>query len=332
MAAMTDAQIMLIDAVAKNDFKKARSCARICVAEDTTKKNEWECKRLGKLLDPLFYPTFDEMPANLKGMLEAEMPSETFHVSRYYLSPREAYLFYQIDRDREVCYELMQMGIKRSNATLIHGASGTGKTSFGRYVAARFDMPFYYVNFARLVDSLMGKTAQNLAAVFDYIRNYKCVLMLDEIDTVSTRREGSGGGVGGELNRVTVTLMQEFDKLENTQIVIGATNRLDIIDDALIRRFTRIHEITTPMSSEEASNIVRCLLDDTSIDYDEDDLADFCEQHTGKSQAWLINETIDRIASLLAARNDFQDQGHEELAKHIVLRFIEPINTYRGAE
>ncbi len=156
--------------------------------------------------------------------------------------------------------------------------------------------------------------------------------MLDEIDTVSTRREGSGGGVGGELNRVTVTLMQEFDKLENTQIVIGATNRLDIIDDALIRRFTRIHEITTPMSSEEASNIVRCLLDDTSIDYDEDDLADFCEQHTGKSQAWLINETIDRIASLLAARKDFQDQGNEELAKHIVFRFIDPTNIYGGAE
>ena len=73
MAAMTDAQIMLVDAVAKNDFKRARSYARVVVSEDNTKKNEHACKRLGNLLNPLFCPQFDEMPANLKGMLEAEM-------------------------------------------------------------------------------------------------------------------------------------------------------------------------------------------------------------------------------------------------------------------
>jgi SpoVK/Ycf46/Vps4 family AAA+-type ATPase len=242
MAAMTSNQIGLIYAITQNDMPKARTYARMCVAEDESKKNAAECKRLARLLDPAQNPDLEKLPYKIEGMLEVEHPRESFQVARYYLSPREAELFGRIDRERKVCDALMAMRIRRTNTTLIYGESGTGKTMFGRFVAAMFDLPFYYINFARLVDSLMGKTSQNIAAIFDYVHTTPCVLMLDEIDTVSTERKGGGDGVGGELNRVTVTLMQEFDKLQNTQIVIGASNRLDIIDRALLRRFSRVHE------------------------------------------------------------------------------------------
>jgi len=213
------------------------------------------------------------------------------------------------------------MYITRSNTSLVYGESGTGKTTFGRYVAAMFDLPFYYVNFSRLVDGIMGKTAQNLAAVFDYVRTVPCVLMLDEIDTVSTKREGSGGGVGGELNRVTVTLMQEFDKLQNTQIVIGATNRLDIIDSALLRRFSLVHEITVPADEDEASNVIKLLLDDCELIYDQDELIEFCKINKGKSQAWLINEVVNRIAELIQFRQMLQYSGSDYMKEHMGITF-----------
>lgn len=313
MAAMTANQIMLIDAIAKNDMPKARAYAKCCIAEDSTKKNEYDCKRLARLLDPVQNPDLEKLPYKIEGMLEVEHPRKTFQINRYYLSPREGELFGRIDRDRKVCEELMQMHILRSNTTLLYGSSGTGKTTFGRFLAASFDLPFYYVSFSRLIDSLMGKTSQNLAAVFDYVRTVPCVLMLDEIDTVSTQRTGKSSGSDGELNRITVTLMQEFDKLQNTQIVIGATNRLDIIDTALLRRFSRVHEITVPADEIEASRIMKLLLDDCHVAYNREELIDFCRNHEGKSQAWFINETIDRIAKAIALKQTLCEGGNADL-------------------
>ena len=321
MAAMTKNTIAMIDAIAKGDMPKARVCAQCCIAEDTSKKNEYECKRLARALDPALNPQIEEMPWNIKGMLEAENPRDSFQVARYYLSPRESFLFNSIDRERKVCDELMQMRIRHPNTTLLYGESGTGKTSFGRFVAYAFNLPFYYVNFSRLVDGLMGKTAQNLAAVFDYVRTVPCVLMLDEIDSVSTKREGAGGGVSGELNRVTVTLMQEFDKLNNNQVVIGATNRLDIIDSALVRRFSRIHEIIAPIDEIEASRVVMQLLDDVSIPYNRGQIVSFCSAHASKPQSWLINQTVSRIADMIALQQTLEEAGNADFTVGIEIDF-----------
>ena len=311
MAALTFNQLSVIDAISKNDMPRARKAALAALTEDESKKNRYECNRLKKALDPTLNPQLEEVPYAVRGMLEVEMPRETFHVNRYYLSPREAALFTYIDRMKKVCDELAQIGISRPNTTLLYGESGTGKTSFGRYVAALFDMPFYYVNFARLVDSLMGKTSQNIAAIFDYVRTVPCVLMLDEIDTISTTRKGGGGGATGELNRVTVTIMQEFDKLVNTQIVIGATNRLDIIDPALLRRFSRTHEITVPLDEIEASRVIKLLLDDTGIAYDRDNIIGFCKANEGVSQAWLINRAVDEIVRIIAFRQALEESCND---------------------
>lgn len=315
MAAMTANQIMLIDAVAKNDMPKARAYAKRCIAEDGSKKNACDRERLARLLDPAQNPDLEKPPRKIEGMLEVEHPRESFQVERYYLSPREAALFSRIDRDRKVCEALMRMRISRSNTTLLHGASGTGKTTFGRFLAAMFDLPFYYVDFARLVDSLMGKTARNLAAVFDYVRTVPCVLMLDEIDTVSARRQGNGGGAEGELNRAVVTLMQEFDRLQNAQIVIGATNRLDVIDPALLRRFSRAHEVTVPQDGSEAFHIIRKLVDDCGIAYEHDELVDFCRNNIGESQAWFVNQAIERMADAVALNQALAGSGDAGLAE-----------------
>lgn len=307
MPALTNTQLGLIDAISKNDMPQARKLARICVADDTSKKNALDCKRLARALDPSLNPQLYDVPIDVKGFIEAELPAESFQVDRYYLSDRELEVFTYIDQMRSVCEELAGMGIKHPNTTLLFGASGTGKTTFSRYVAAKFDLPFYLVNFSRLIDSLMGKTSQNLVKVFDYIKTVPCVFMLDEIDTIAMVRKGGGDGPKGELNRVVVALMQEFDKLDNSHIIIGATNRLDILDPALVRRFSRVHEIVVPKSAKEATGIVKPLLKAADLSCDEGELVAFCNGNLGKSQAWFVNAAIDAIIAAISCRKQLAD-------------------------
>ncbi len=307
--AMTRCQLDVIEAIAQNDMPKARKAARAAIAEDTSKKNAYDCKRFARLLDPTLNPDLIKLPYKVDGILEAEHPRETFIPERYYLSPREAELLGHIERMRGVCDQLADMRINYPNTVLLHGPSGTGKTMFGRYVACKLDLPFYYMNFSRVVDSLMGKTSQNIAAAFDYIRTEPCVFMLDEIDCVSIRRSGSEGGPDGEFNRVTITIMQELDRITGRQLIIGATNRLDVLDSAILRRFSRHHEVTMPPDPEEARSVVRALLDDAGVEYDRAEIFNWCVIHDDKPQAWLIARTIEAIARSFETGDPFTIEG-----------------------
>ena len=77
--------------------------------------------------------------------------------------------------------------------------------------------------------------------VFQFVKQIPCVLCFDEIDAIGVSR-GKGDDVG-EMSRVVIALMQELDDIPNNIIVIGTTNRFDILDKALIRRFPIQHEV-----------------------------------------------------------------------------------------
>lgn len=241
---LTDNQKRLIQAVSQNDIQAAKKCAIACVTEDTTQKNSTWCKRYKSVLESSG-GNIIELPYDLKGIICVEDVLNSFKEGRYYLPEREQQIFDGIIRSKAVCGKLMEMGISYPNTILLYGESGTGKTTFGRYVAYKTGLPFCYLNFSNLVDSYMGNTSKNISKAFSYAIENPCVLMLDEIDCISIRRSSSGssGGTGGEMARITISLMQEFDRLPNDIIMIGATNRMDRIDEALLRRFTRKHEV-----------------------------------------------------------------------------------------
>lgn len=300
MAALTNNQLDMIRAIASNDMPHARKAAWAALAEDESKKNYWEVGELKRMLDPSMNPWLDEVPHEIKGLIEAERPAESFIVERYWLSPREKEAFDHIATMQSVCGKLAQMRVSYPNSTLLHGPSGTGKTTFGRYVACKLELPFYYLNFARVMDSYLGGTQRNVAKVFDYARSAPCVLMLDEIDAISTRRRNAGN-VDGELNRVTITIMQELDKCNGHMVLIGATNRRDVLDEAILRRFSLHHEVKVPQSAEEATLVIRAFLDDLShppfkVEYDADFVTNLCKENPGKPQSWLVNKAIESVA------------------------------------
>lgn len=304
MAALTPNQLDMIRAIASNDMPRARKAAQAALAEDESKKNFWDVGELKRMLDPSMNPQLTDVPHEIRGLIEVERPTESFIIERYYLSPREKEAFDHIATMQSVCGKLAQMRVSYPNSTLLYGPSGTGKTTFGRYVACKLDLPFYYMNFARVMDSYLGGTQRNVAKVFDYARSAPCVLMLDEIDTISTRRRNAGN-VDGELNRVTITIMQELDKCNGHMVLIGATNRRDVLDEAILRRFSLHHEVTPPQSAEEAALVMRAFLDDLPLpsfkmEYDEDFVTNLCEENPGKPQSWLVNKAIEEIARKIA--------------------------------
>lgn len=295
---LTSNQQQLIKAVAENNMQLAKKCAIACTVEDTTQKNAWFCEKYKQILESSG-GNMIELPYDLKSILCVEDVSNSFKEGRYYLSDREREVFENIVRMKKVNDRLMEMGIPYLNSTLLYGESGTGKTTFGRYVAYKMGLQFCYLNFSSLVDSLMGSTSKNISKAFNYVISNPCVFMLDEIDCISIRRsDSSDGGASGEMARVTITLMQEFDKLTNDIVVIGATNRMDRIDEALLRRFSLKHEVK-PLEREEKKELVYKFLDDVGMDFPAKEIMPLIEGN--KNQSMLLNELVRLISERIYA-------------------------------
>lgn len=118
---------------------------------------------------------------------------------------------------------------------LIYGPPGTGKTQTARWIAAELALPLLTVRCDTLVSSLLGQTSKNLRRVFEYAQARPSVLFLDEFDALAAAR-GNERDVG-ELQRVVVSLLQNMDALDESTVLIAATNHERLLDKAVWRRF-----------------------------------------------------------------------------------------------
>jgi ATP-dependent 26S proteasome regulatory subunit len=219
-----------------------------------------------------------------------EDTSISFNENRYFLSERERQIFDEIDGMYQTSLKLSEMGIQYLNSILLYGESGTGKTLFGKYIAYKLKVPFVYMNFSNAISSYLGSTAKNIAKAFDFVQKQKCIFMIDEIDAIGMMR---GKEDIGEMARITISLMQALDCVRNDTIIVGATNRIDMIDKALLRRFTMQHEVKKFNNTEIEQMIIR-FLDDVNIPYRIEDIRAYSS--VKPCQAIAINEVIRAIA------------------------------------
>ena len=263
--ALTSNNLDMIKAIAKNDLHSARTAALASLAEDRSKKNAWATDRYRKELTAHASVIATNMPADLKTFLAGETP-DGFCPEQYYVRENEASVYESVRRMKLTTDLLSGKGIRYCNTTLLYGKTGTGKTELGRYIAYRLNLPFFYISFSSAIDSYMGNTAKNLAKVFDFCSSVPCVLMLDEVDCISMKRASGGSkGPDGELERTTISLMQELDKLPGHVVLIAATNRPDLIDDALMRRFSIKCELK-PMTKDELATMAQKFLSATDTE------------------------------------------------------------------
>lgn len=122
-----------------------------------------------------------------------------------------------------------------SNKILLHGPSGCGKTLASYVIAGELKKTMVVVNLGAIVSAKLGETSKNLAKIFRKAATEDCIIFIDEFDSLGKVRDYSQDH--GEMKRVVNTILQLFDYLPQTSIVIAATNQVDMIDDALLRRF-----------------------------------------------------------------------------------------------
>ena len=289
MAGMDENMLAVIRALAENRIADAKQKAILCCIKDDTKKNEMCVKRYKNLLIN-GNVNMIELPLQLTGILNMQDVSD-YREDRYYLGRLQTEVFHDIEKANNTLLKLLEYGIPYNNSTLLYGQPGTGKTEFAKYVAYKLKLPYAYVNFSNLIDSYMGKTSQNLQKIFDYCKGQKCVLMLDEIDCIGLQR-GKSGGVDGELGRTTITLIQMLDTLVDGQIVIGATNREDRLDKALLRRFQRKYKFEKYDGDEELKMMLK-YMNSVDSEFIDDDIYEYATK--GHTQAETVNFMIKKI-------------------------------------
>lgn len=289
----------LMSFVADNQMDKARDFVKKFCESNEVKSDYGYCNMLlNRLRRSGGY--LMELPSDIQNLLFKEDVSGTFIPERYYVSEREASLTERILCKNRSAQRLGNAGINYLNATLLYGESGTGKTQFGRYLAYTMGVSFCYFNLSRTVDSLMGGTSKNLNKVFNYIKGTPCVFMIDELDAVSSNRARSDStSASGEMNRTTISLMQNLDQLSSDVVLLAATNRPELIDDAVKRRFPIWHEVQVLSPDELLQMSEHFLADvrahaDFHVEYDKGELVRYCGSGVKQS------EVIDMLTESLA--------------------------------
>ncbi|KAF5299683.1 hypothetical protein FQA39_LY11478 [Lamprigera yunnana] len=157
---------------------------------------------------------------------------------------------------------LRNIGLKRTGI-LLYGPPGTGKTLIAKAVATECNLCFLSVKGPELLNMYVGQSEQNIRDVFERAREASpCIIFFDELDSLAPNR-GISGDSGGVMDRVVSQLLAEMDGLNQTAtiFIIGATNRPDLIDPALLRpgRFDKLLYVGACTDAESQLSVLKAL-------------------------------------------------------------------------
>ncbi|KAF9892831.1 peroxisomal assembly protein [Aspergillus nanangensis] len=170
--------------------------------------------------------------------------------------------------------ELFAKGMKKRSGILFYGPPGTGKTLLAKAIATEFSLNFFSVKGPELLNMYIGESEANVRRVFQRARDARpCVVFFDELDSVAPKR-GNQGDSGGVMDRIVSQLLAELDGMNGGEensggvFVIGATNRPDLLDTALLRpgRFDKMLYLGVSDTHEKQSTILEALTRKFTLD------------------------------------------------------------------
>lgn len=248
--ARSDLLLSLVKAGRATPDPRFRSAVEALVAEERAKKHDLLATQLAAALNgssngqPL--PTPATASAPITDLLYELNPERGFDSL---ILPR------QVERE---CHELIEehhraellrsYGLAPRHRLLLVGPPGNGKTSVAQALAHDLMVPLLTVRYEGLIGSYLGETASRLRKVFDHARQRRCVLFLDEFDTVG--KERGDLHETGEIKRVVSTLLLQMDHLPSHVVIVTATNHAELLDRAVWRRFELRLQLPPPSQKQ----------------------------------------------------------------------------------
>ncbi len=164
----------------------------------------------------------------------------------YEIIPEKSFSDLVLDKDvLDICRELIEehhradllvsYGVEPRHRILFAGPPGNGKTTLAEAFASELMYPLIVVRYENIIGSYLGETASRLQKVFETARSRKCVIFLDEFETLGKERGDTRET--GEIKRVVSSLLLQIDRLPSHTVVITASNHPELLDRAVWRRF-----------------------------------------------------------------------------------------------
>lgn len=228
--------------------------------------------------------------------------------------------------------DFRRIGIQPSKGILLFGPPGTGKTMLSKAVATESRANFISVKGSEILSKWFGESERKIAEIFKKAKQASpCIVFFDEIDAIAPMR-GSGAGEPRVVERMVNTLLSEMDGLEELRgvVVIGATNRPDLIDAALLRpgRFDEV--VLVPPPDEKARlDILKVHVKDMALG-DDVDLRELAKKTDGYSGADI--EALCRKAGMIALHEDIKIEKVSKRHFDAALNKINPSTTPQTKE
>ena len=212
------------------------------------------------------------------------------------------------------------MGARAPKGIILYGPPGTGKTLLAKAVAGEAKVPFYQVSGSSFEDMLVGVGAKRVRDLFNNAKKTApSIIFIDEFDSVAAKRgraeiAGAGAGIADQTINQLLAEMDGFDTKSGI-VIIAATNRLDVLDEAILRpgRFDRHIQVNLP-DIKERELILKIHARNKNIS-SRVNLGDIARRTPGFSGAQL--ENVLNEATLLAVRNNKMAVGMEEIDEAI---------------
>ena len=213
--------------------------------------------------------------------------------------------------------EFYEMGAKVPRGVLLCGKPGTGKTLIAKAIAGEANVPFISMSGSEFIEMFAGLGASRVRKLFEKARKLApCIVFIDEIDAIGARRTNASGAES-ENNQTLNQLLVEMDGFESdeTIIVLAATNRPEMLDQALLRpgRFDRQIIINSP-DQKGREEILKIHSKGKKIDEDIDfkDIAEDTAGFTGAELANILNE-----AAIIATTNKHKSINKDDIEEAI---------------
>ena len=264
-------------------------------------------------VDSLDASAIDELPFTFNNVAGNEEAKESVMDVVDFLKNPEKYTSY---------------GARMPKGVILYGEPGTGKTLLAKAVAGEANVPFYAMSGSDFVQVYVGVGASRIRQLFKKARSHgKAVIFIDEIDAIGKKRDGSKAGGSDERDQTLNALLTEMSGFNEKDgiVIMAATNRLDMLDDALLRpgRFDRHIEVSLPDLSARKKILSLHLKNKPINNIDIESWAHKTAYFSGAKLENLVNE-----AAIIACKENssFIENSHLDKAYSIVMAGYEKQN------